>query len=474
MSKPLCIFQSPWGTRSGYGDWAEAIAKSLLRYDKFDFFLVPMRWGQCSKKNLQIELPTDAELQALVSKILQQPLNRQPDVFIQCSIPNEATPVGKFNILMTAGIESTIAAGPWIEGLNRMNFNISTSVHAQKIFQIANFTKNYNDGRKEILKLDKPCEVLFWGANTSIFKKTDVKNDHLEKFMSSIKENFAFLFVGQWTANNINADRKNIGMLIKTFIETFRGVPVDKRPCLILKTSGAALCKIDKYDCIGKLKSIITSIGESLDNPNVYILHGELTDTEMNALYNHEKVKVHVSFTRGEGFGHPLLLASLSGKPVLASNWSGHLDFLDANLCKLLPGELKQIPGEAVNDWFIKEAGWFDVNYPAAGEIMKNVFNHYDSYLPQAEMLRVINQEKFSIQAMDKVFHEMLDRVIPPMAIQQTINLPRLKKITLPKPPVTTPTTTNQQTINLPRLKKITLPKPPVTTPTTTNTSSSN
>lgn len=435
MSKPLCVFQSPIWTRSGYGDWAEAVAKSILRYDKFDLHLVPTRWGHCSKKNLQEDLAKDPETQALVPKILQQPLNRQPDIFIQCSIPNEFQPIGKFNIGMTAGIETTLSAAPWLEGLNRMNFNISTSVHAQKVFQDSNYTKNFQDGRKEIIKLDKPCEVLFWGANTNIFKKTDVKNEHLERFMSTIKERFAFLFVGQWTANNMNADRKDIGMLIKTFIESFRGVPVDKRPALILKTSGAALCKIDKYDCIGKLKSILTSLGEPVENTNIYILHGELTDEEMNALYNHEKVKAHVSFTHGEGFGHPLLLATLSGKPVIAPNWSGHLDFLNPKLTKFFPGELKQIPEEAVNDWFMKESGWFIVNYQAAAEILKNTFNHYGSFLSNAEELRKENEQKFSIQAMDKVFHEMLDRVVPKIAVQKTINLPKLKKITLPKQP---------------------------------------
>jgi len=431
MSKPLCVFQSPLLTRSGYGDWALTIAKSLLRGNLYELLIVPTKWGSCSKRNISDN--KDPELQTLLTKILQQPINKQPEIFMQCSIPNEFQTPGKFNIGLTASIEATLAAGPWIEGLNRMNFNIVTSLHAQQVFQNANYTKNYSDGRKEILKLDKPCEVLFWGINTSTFKKTDVKNAHLEKLMSTIKENFAFLFVGQWTANNIAADRKDIGMLIKTFIETFRGLPADKKPCLILKTSGAALCKIDKYECINKLKSIVDMAGDSPLNPNVYILHGELTDEELNALYNHEKVKVHISFTHGEGWGAPLLEASLSGKPVLAPAWSGHLDFLDPNLCKLLPGELKQIPGEAVNEWFMKEASWFNVNYAAASEIMRNIFYHYESYLPKAEELKKKNEINFSIQAMDKKFHEMLDRIIPKFSIQQQIVLPRLKRIELPK-----------------------------------------
>ena len=64
--------------------------------------------------------------------------------------------------------------------------------------------------------------------------------------------------------------------------------------------------------------------------PNVYLLHGDLTDKELNSLYNHNKVKVHITFTKGEGFGRPLLEASLTGKPIIAPGWSGHMDFLNS------------------------------------------------------------------------------------------------------------------------------------------------
>lgn len=438
MSKPLFVFESPIFTRSGYGDWSETIARSLVRYDKFDLQIVPTPWGQCSKKNLNLEARKDDELQLVISKILRESLKRQPDIYCKVSIPNEFNPVGKFNLGMTAGIETTLPAGPWVEGLNRMNFNIVTSEHSRKVFQAVNYTKSYNDGRKEEVKLLRPCEVLFWGIDTSVYNKTSEKHSYVEKILSGVKEDFAFLYVGQWTANNINADRKDIGMLVKIFADTFRDFPKEKRPCLILKTNGAALCKMDKYDCVSKLKSLMDGYTES-DVPSVYILHGELTDAEMNALYNHEKVKVHVNFSHGEGFCMPLLEASLSGKPILAPNWSGHLDFLDGKLCKLLPGEVKQIPGEAVNDWFVKESAWFYVNYPAASEIMKVVFRHYDDYIQDAEKLRVQNEQKFSIQQMDKLFHEMLDKYIPPFAVEQKIVLPKLKKITLPRLEPTNP-----------------------------------
>ena len=148
--------------------------------------------------------------------------------------------------------------------------------------------------------------------------------------MQDIKESFGFLFVGQWTGGNMNSDRKAIGHLMKTFLETLRDMP--NPPCLIIKTSGAAICVMDRYECIAKIAEVTQMVQNANPNsklPNVYLIHGELSDIEMNALYNHDKVKVHVSFTHGEGFGHPLLLSTLSGKPLLAPHWSGHLDFLN-------------------------------------------------------------------------------------------------------------------------------------------------
>ena len=429
MNKPICVFTSPIFTRSGYGDWGLAVAKSLQRYDKFDLHLAPTRWGNCSKKNLEIDVVDDEE-KRLLSRILRGPLPKQPELYIQCTIPNEFQPVGKYNIGMTAGIETTICRGEWVEGLNRMDMTVCTSQHAKDVFMKCDFTKNFSDGRKEQLKVSKPLEVCFWGAETNIYKKTDEKVESLEEVLSKIPEEFAFLFVGQWTSNGAFHDRKDIGMLIKTFLETFR----DKspKPCLILKTNGATMSAVDKYECINRIKEVTSAVtGDDL--PNIYILHGELTDKEMNALYNHSKVKAHVSFTHGEGYGHPLLLASLSGKPLMVPQWSGHLDFLNPKFTRYLKGDLVQLPPPAVNDWLIKESAWFQVNYAEASEKMKTMYYNYGgSFLADADALAKENSQKYSVEAMDKVFHALLDKYVPVFAVEQPINLPKLKKIEMP------------------------------------------
>jgi hypothetical protein len=190
---------------------------------------------------------------------------------------------------------------------------------------------------------------------------------------------------------------------------------------------------MDRHDIVNRLAAVKNMISAELKTtnvPNVYLLHGELSEVEMNALYNHEKVKAHISFTHGEGYGHPLLLSTMSGKPLLVSNWSGHLDFLDKDMCKLLAGEVKTLPGECVNEWLIKESGWFTVDYTKAEEAMKTCFHNYGAYLKRAEELRVRNAEMFSNAAMDRVFHGYLDKYVPQFATETKLILPKLKRVT--------------------------------------------
>jgi hypothetical protein len=422
MSKPICILQSALFTRSGYGDWSMAIAKSLLRYDKYDLRIIPTRWGGCPTKHSIEELEDGAEKE-LFGRILRAPLSKQPELYIQISIPNEFNPVAKYNIGMTAGIETTVPKPEWIEGLNKMNVNFVLSNFVKDVFVKTSYKKTFNQtGQSEELKMIKPMEVLFWGANTDIYKKSDEPYAEVDSVLNGIKEDFCFLFVGQWThSNSLYADRKDIGNLIKTFLTTFRGEK--NMPALILKTSGVSFSKMDKYDILDKIYRIKNEVGAD-DLPEIYLLHGELTDGEMNYLYNHKKVKAHINFTHGEGFGHPLLLASLSGKPILVSNWSGHLDFLNPQYTNLLNGEIKQIPPESANEWLIKEAGWFNVNYEQAGRKMKGLIDNYDKLVEKAENLRLENIEKFTLQKMDEAFHALLNKYVPEFPEEQKIVLP--------------------------------------------------
>lgn len=428
MSKPLCLISGPVFNRSGYGDWATTVAKSIIRYDKYDVKVAPTRWGNCPSKRFLEDL-TDNEDRILSGKFLQGPLNKQPDLFIQLTIPEEFQPIGKYNIGMTAGIESTICPGSWIEGVNKMNLTIGLSNHVKKIFTETKMSKQLENGRQIPVEVEKPIEVCFWGVDTNVYKKTDEKIQSIENALSNISEKTAFLFIGQWTHSGLYNDRKDIGNLIKTFCNAFKNNQETDKPCLIIKTSGANYSTVDRFEILDKIKRIRNQVGENV--PSVYLLHGELNDVEMNALLNHEKIIAHVSFTHGEGFGHPMLLSTLSGKPLLAPNWSGHLDYLNPQHSILLPGNLTPVDRKSVNQWILQESKWFKVSYSLAENKLKEVyaFRKQDKFNKPAEFLRLENLEKFNLQSMDKKLWSLLDKYVPQFAVENKFVLPKLKTI---------------------------------------------
>jgi glycosyltransferase involved in cell wall biosynthesis len=345
---------------------------------------------------------------------------------MQITVPNEFQPVGKYNVGVTAGIETTICAPQWIEGLNRMNLNLVSSEHAKNVFKAASFERRNSQTQQVegIVKLTAPCEVLFEGADINIYKKLSTVDSLTE--LNDIKEDFAFLFVGHWLQGEFTQDRKNVGGMIKTFLETF----ADKKskPALILKTSSATPSIMDKNDILEKINWVRKIVKGDL--PNIYLLHGEFTDEEMNMLYNHPKVKAHVSFTRGEGFGRPLLEASISAKPVITSNWSGHLDFLNPEFNVMLGGNLEPLhPSAVVQDMLLAESQWFTVDYKSASKNLEDVYKNYAKYLEGAKRQAYRSRTEFSLEKMGDKLIELIDDKIPK---QITLKLPQLKKIELP------------------------------------------
>lgn len=427
--KPLIVISCPIDTFSGYGARSRDVVLPIIKSGKYDVKILPQRWGNTPWGFLQNDNP-DHKL--LKDCLLSNPqLPKQPDCWIQITVPNEFQPVGKFNIGMTAGIETTICAPQWIDGINRMDLTLVSSNHAKNIFKNSNFEEKNNQTGQIVrnIKLEKPVEVLFEGVNTNIYQKIDAVNDsELWDVMGYVKEEFNFLYVGHWLQGELGQDRKDTGMLIKTFLETFKGKK--QKPGLILKTSSVNYSIIDREEILDRIRKIKESVGNE-DLPNIYLLHGELSDSEMNELYNYSKVKAHVSFTKGEGYGRPLLEASVSQKPVVVSNWSGHIDFLDSEMSVLLPGEIKQIHSSAVvPDMLLPESGWFTVDYKKASETLEDVYKNYKKYVDGAKRQAYRSRTEFSLEKMAEGILNILEERIP-KPVQ--LKLPQLKKIELPK-----------------------------------------
>ena len=440
--KPLCIVRAPCATRSGYGDMSRDIIRHIIDYDKFEVLVHSVPWGDTPMNALDENDPKD---KVIIDRLIRENVNRQPDLFVSISVPNEFQPLGKYNIGITAGIETTQASAPWIEGCNKMDLVLTISEHSKNVLANSKYGVQNQQGQQQgIIQLTKPIEVLHNCIHTDTFGKNAPTDRDLTKVLDTIPEKFCFLFVGHWLRGEYGEDRKNVGMMIRLFLETFRQVDVKGgKPALILKTSSAGFSILDREEILNKIESVRKAVnlepGQTL--PNVYLLHGELTEKEMNTLYNHPKVKSHISLTKGEGFGRPLLEASVSGKPVIASGWSGHIDFLDKDRAMLIGGELTNVHESAAWDNVImKEASWFTADQGQAMNGMAAVALHYKEFKDKAYDLAVENRKKFSYESIQKKTFELLDKYVPEFPEEVSIQLPKLNKVGGP---------------SLPKLKKV-------------------
>jgi glycosyltransferase involved in cell wall biosynthesis len=419
--KPTLVFQAPVATRSGYGDHARDLLHSLYKLDKFDIKVISTRWGNTPMDSLNY----DNDFHKWIVDNIIPKITEKPDIYIQVTVPNEFQPMGFYNIGITAAIETTHCALDWVHGCNRMDLIIVPSEHSKDSLVKTIYNEQDKNNGQLIAqhKIVKPVEILFEGFDEIDFGTDDVA--HITE-LDSIKEDFAFLFVGHWLRGDLGEDRKNVGMMIKTFAMAFKNEKV--KPALVLKTSSAGFSILDRETTIKKIKDVL---GKDYKSVPIYLLHGDLTPSEMNGLYEHRKVKAMLNFTKGEGFGRPLLEFSLTGKPVIVSNWSGHLDFLKRGAV-LLEGELKPVHESAADQFLLKESQWFNVNISKALTTIKDVYKNYDKYKVDSFQLGKQNKQNFGLEKMTKLFDVILNQYGIYTKIQpkfQQLQLPKLKML---------------------------------------------
>lgn len=407
--KPIVTISCPVDTFSGYGARSRDVVKALIDSDKYDVRILAQRWGSTPFGFLQ---PTDPEHAKIIKCI--QPSNNKvdtaPDIWIQITVPNEFQKVGKYNIGITAGIETDLCATTWIEGCNRMDLILTSCNHAKDVFLKTKYEQRRKDNPEEIvnvIKTNVPVEVLFEGVDTKIYNKTTEVNENLDYVLQGIPEDFNFLVVGHWLQGSYGEDRKNMGGTISTFLNTFKNRKV--KPGLILKVNGGNYSIMDRDNMLAKIEEVRSQVKGEL--PNIYLLHGELTDDEMNSLYNHPKVKAMFSLTKGEGYGRPLIEFTQAQKPIVVSGWSGHTDFLNKEFSVFVGGELKPIHSSAVvENMLVAESKWFTPSYDEASLALKAIYTDYDEYVEKAKRQSYICRTEFNLDKMGEKLVAIIDK----------------------------------------------------------------
>lgn len=413
MSRVRCVVSCPIDVYAGYGARARDVVKELIRVrPDWDISILSQRWGDCRFGYLQDHREFD-----LLGRIIPQ-INFVPDVWIQITIPNEFQRLGKFNIGMTAAMETTICSLEWVKGCNRMDLVITSSEHGRKSLVDSKWIMN-NTGEEVSVKV--PVEVLFEGVDVSkYFAEFSPKHSDL---LQGIESDWNFLCIGHWMQGDIGEDRKNIGYTVKSFLETFKDYP--NAPGLVLKTCQAKSSIVDREEVLAKIRKIQQTVQYQHSLPQVYLLSGEVTDTEIASLYRDPRIKAMVSLTKGEGFGRPLLEFAAIGKPIIVSGWSGHIDFLKPEYTMLVGGTLELVHPSAVQSgMIIAEARWFKPSDSDVFRAYRAVFENLDKWKQKAVKQAKIVNISWTKEAMGDRLDSILEQRVPYFPEQVTLTLP--------------------------------------------------
>ncbi len=393
--KKKIVISGPILSRSGYGEMCRFALRSLRNHeDKFDIFLLGTNWGNTGWiVDQQEEVQYVSQLSAKTQAYLQQTGNNPNfDISLQITIPNEWKKMAVTNIGYTAGIETNFISPSWLEPSQQMDKIIVISEHAKSSF----INTVFGDKNNNQFKVTTPIEVCHF----------PVKDRKIIDLKLNLKHDFNFLAICQW------GPRKNLEQTITNFVEEFKNEEVG----LVLKINITNDSIMDR-DTVEKNISMLMSTLPSDRKCTVTLLHGYMSEDEINSLYNHPQIKAFVSSTHGEGFGFPMFEAAYSEIPVIATDWSGHLDFLtmkdengkDKKMFGKIDYELKPIAKEHSWKGVLEEGtSWA---YPLSSSLksrMREVYKDYPRFKSWAKKLNVWIRNEFTVEKVcDKFFYSL-------------------------------------------------------------------
>ena len=412
------VISSPVATQSGYGHHAREIIKQFIdkKGKEWEINLLSMPWGNTP---FTYPIPSDWK-----QRFVGLPLQTKPDIWVQITVPNEFQAVGQYNIGVTAGTEGNVCNPEWIDRINQMQLIIVPSEFTKKTFE--------DTAAQSGKPITTNIQVISEYFDDTVYSNKNVTTSI--PALDSIKEKNAFLICGHWLQGILGEDRKNISGAVHCFFKSFKDKQRSTQPALVLKTSGATYSVTDHWEIEKKIEQVRNTFGDEIHKlPPVYLLHGDLTNAEMNALYNHPKIKAMVSFTKAEGFGRPLLEFASTGKPIMAPHYSGQADFLKKEFICALPGTLTNIHESAANDFLLKEAQWFTVDYGYASKMFVDILKNTKKWNELSKRQRYFVNSNFTETAMMKRYDEVLEIIDAGIeSIPKHVEL-KLPKLELPK-----------------------------------------
>ena len=401
------LLEAPILTKSGYGEHSRLVYKAIMMRDDVEIYLNPLNWGTTTWSTPSQKMKEHiSNYNNLVQYCNQNKVNPQFDIQVHVGIPNEFEKKAKYSVCVTAGIETDRVSPNWLtkthQGIDKI---IVPSNHARDGFVKTKYELyNKSNNTKTIINCNCEVDVVPYPV-----KQLETKDLNLE-----LKSNFNFLTVA------MIGPRKNLDATVRTFVEEFRD---EEDVGLVLKTSSARSCIMDRVQTREQLNYFLKDLGPR--KCKVYLIHGNLTEEEIHSLYIHPKIKAYFTTTHGEGYGLPIFEAAYSGMPVIATDWSAHLDFLSGKhknknkkLFAKISCDIKKVqPAAHWKDLITEESKWAWINEKSAKNQLRKVYESYGMYKSwagslQKTILKTHTEKEILLKMKESIFSENKEETI--------------------------------------------------------------
>lgn len=394
--KKRVLVRGPAMSRSGYGEHVRFLLRSLRPHEHmYDLYLLNVQWGGTG--NITNETEERRWIEALALKGAQYVKEGGHfDLSVQVTIPNEWEKIAPVNVGVTAGIETSKVAPEWLSRGNQMDKIITISEHSKNVYETTSYQAQ-NEATGEVVenyRCETPIEIVHYPVRE--YDSQEIEGINLDF-------DFNYLTVAQW------GPRKNLDNTIRWFVEEFQ----DDEVGLIVKTNLAKDCLKDRFICEAKLRALLAPFSQR--KCKVYLLHGDLTPSQMTWLYRHRQIKSLISLTHGEGFGLPIFEAAYNGLPIIAPLWSGHVDFLSAPnkngkmkpMVAKVAYSLQTVDPGAVWPGVIQEDSmWCDAHDRDYKRQLREVYKNHGRFASAAKRLQKYVLQEFASDKQHEIFAE--------------------------------------------------------------------
>ena len=389
------LLRAPLLTNSGYGVHSRQIYEWLESRSDIELYVECLHWGFTSWI-----VDTEAEeglFGRIISKSVTNPKELNFDISFQVQLPDEWDPgLAAKNVGVTALVETDICNLEWINHINAMDHVIVPS----------NFTKDVIMNTAKFVKPQTPISVVPEWFNENIRNEKLIKKINSdERYRFETKKNL--LVIGTLTSQVIEDDRKNLVNTIAWALEALKDQP---DVGIIAKVSVGKATAEDRSITLNFINSVIKNFRNG-PFPRIHLVHGQMSNSEIAALYSLDSLVGYISATRGEGYGLPMVDAAAAGLPVLTTDWSGHLDFLDKKFLKVDYDLVKIRDSRVDGRIFVKNAQWANPKKESFQDNLHKLLSNQEAYFKKSQDLRKKVRRKFSKKAIVQIYDKILQEI---------------------------------------------------------------